>query len=544
VSKRALKRLQKFQKNLYEKAFQEASHHPLIDAPTIIKYSEHFYESLPKNFKKTEVDSILDDLDASDFLLYGDFHTLKQTQKGLVRLLKEYRHHQPERPIVLALEMFKARDQELIDRYLRGDLSETQFLQLCQYDHTWGFPWDNYKIILDFASGQNIRIVGINTDSAGKDQLRTRDRFAAKILQDIHAQNEQALVVCLIGEYHLADQHLPKHLTPQYELTRILTNIDHYYFLTGQSSAEAPATDYLLLKPRLYCILNSPPWIKWQSYAIWEEMKAVEGQIVDEGANQQILYTEETFDLDYQIFNLLTHLTEFLKVDFRKNDLTRFHTHLEPNETEVIRILKQSGLPVSQANHALERIDREGFYFIPQSSTILIGEINLNTIAEAAGQFLFSLLHPITNDMNQADQTYHRILMTSSGVLASKILNPRRHDVSRSDYEILLSQLQRRRLIGYQKKLRDATRLILRILNRLESGEHATLHHSAINYDHENQFELSTRLGQVIGYKTYQKIMQTTDSSIEFNYFFQFSAQEIAPKEHYTYLINCLYQQD
>ena len=42
------------------------------------------------------------------FLLYGDFHTLKQSQRGLIRLLKAYSSLYRERPIILALEMFKA----------------------------------------------------------------------------------------------------------------------------------------------------------------------------------------------------------------------------------------------------------------------------------------------------------------------------------------------------------------------------------------------------------------------------------------------------
>ncbi|MFW7380108.1 MAG: ChaN family lipoprotein [Oligoflexus sp.] len=540
VKKRALRRLQQFQKDLYEKAFLQASNHPLIDAPTVIKYSEHFYDSLPKTFKKTDINRILKDLDRSDFLLYGDFHTLKQTQKGLVRILRDYIGHNPNRPMVLALEMFKARDQELIDRYLRGDLSEEQFLQLCRYDHTWGFPWENYKIILDFALKQNIRIVGINTDVVGKDQLRTRDKFAAKILQEIHSNNEQALVVCLIGEYHLADEHLPKHLEPEHSYTRILTNIDHYYFLTS-NKIEVPNTEYLALKSRLYCVLNSPPWIKWQSYAIWEEIKSAKGELVLDDPRARILYTEESFDLDYQILNILSHLAEFLSINFRKNDLTRFHTYSDPSETDIFQITANFEIDESYVETAIERLDREGFYFIPEGNIILISDVSLNNLAEISGQLLFNLLHPIQDDFIDADRVYHRILMTSSGVLASKVLNPRRRCLDKKQYETFMSQLSRRRLIGYQKKMRESIRMLVRLLERIEQGSRGDLHYKMIEYDLENQMEISIRLGQVIGYETYRKIMKTPNSSFEFANFFQFSTTNLDPKEQYIHLIRCLF---
>lgn len=540
MKKRAFRRLQQFQKDLYEKAFLQATGHPSMDAPTIIKYSENFYQSLPKNFKKTDITKILRDLDRSDLLLYGDFHTLKQTQKGLVRLLQDYQLHQPKRPIILALEMFKARDQELIDRYLKGDISESQFLQLCQYDHSWGFPWENYKIILDFALRQGIHIVGINTDLAGKDTLQDRDRFAAKILSEIHRNHQKALIACLIGEYHLADEHLPKHLEPYNTFTRILTNIDHYYFLSS-NKVEVPNTEYLALKSRLYCLLNSPPWIKWQSYAIWEEIKSAESQSMPADPKTHIVYTEDSFDLDYQIHNLLSHLTEFLSLNFKKSDLTRFHTHAEPSEADILQIAANLDLDESHVETANERLDRDGFYFFPEGNVILVNEVNLNNIAEIAGQLLFNLLHPIQDDFIDSDRVYHRILMTSSGFLASKVLNPRRRCLDKSQYEVLLEQLKRRRLIGYQKKIRDSIRILVRVLNRIEQGLKAHLHYKMIEYDLENHMEVSTRLGQVIGYETYRKIMETPNSTFEFANFFQFSTTDLEPKDQYLHLIQCLY---
>ena len=91
------------------------------------------------------------------------------------------------------------------------------------------------------------------------------------------------------------------------------------------------STDYLQLKPKLYCILNSSPWIKWQSYAIWEEMQAAAGVVAESYVNKPA-YTEEHFDIDYQILLLMSHLKEFLNIKIAKTDLCRFQVRLHPSK--------------------------------------------------------------------------------------------------------------------------------------------------------------------------------------------------------------------
>ena len=322
MSRRNNLKLFEFHKNLYEKALNVANDYGSIGSPTILQYADDFYKSLPKSFKDSDLNSVLTELELSDVLLYGDFHTHWQTQKGLIRILESYITLHPEREIVLAVEMFRAADQEILNQYLREEISEDILLKKTDYEMIWGFPWENYKAIVDFAKDNGIQLVGINSDKAGRDSLKRRDVFAASVLNELVESYPESLCICLIGEFHLGDNHLPDKLKAfDLKVTRILTNIDQFYF-ARRAMTDYSNNDYLLLKEGLYCLLNSPPWIKWQSYSLWEEMKAAErDQEFEE------FHTFASFDIDCQIMSVLMHLTEFLNLNFREIELSNFHSY-------------------------------------------------------------------------------------------------------------------------------------------------------------------------------------------------------------------------
>ena len=87
----------------------------------------------------------------ADIILYGDFHTLKQSQKGFVRLLQELAVFNPSRPRLIAMEAFQANHQEVLDLLQQQKITEQDFLCRIDYEKTWGFPWRNYQRIVSHA---------------------------------------------------------------------------------------------------------------------------------------------------------------------------------------------------------------------------------------------------------------------------------------------------------------------------------------------------------------------------------------------------------
>lgn len=537
LTKKSLNRLEQLQKRLYEKAYKHASNTPLIDAPEIIRYSENFYNSLPATASHIEQDLLLQKISESDILLYGDFHTFKQTQRGLIRLLRNYVKFDNKRSIILALEMFRRDDQQLVNQYLEGLIPEEDFLEQCKYSSTWGFPWQNYKVILDYARHNNFKVLGISTETTQSNSLNTRDQFAAMVLNKVYSQKPNSLIVCLIGEYHLADQHLPKHLDKKCRHLRILANIDHYYF-ANFGRERISGTEYIQLKKDLFCIINAPPWIKWQSYSIWEELRSAELENIEDGLE----YTEETFDLDYQIVNLLNHLNDFLKLGLKKTDIYQFQTYLDPSEKDFRVIFSSSLVKKYRQEEIKADLELNGFSFLPETNTAIIKSISLNNLAEICGQLLYHYLHPIKNSHHSLENAfYHRIMIFSCGVLTSKILNPRRKCNDLSYYCKLKKELHNKRLYGNEQCLRATTKQLIKFINMWHEKEEASFPtRSLVKFDSQNRGMLSSHLGHLLGHYTYQHVIGTMNFDFEFTQFFQFSQQTINPFEQFLLVTDTL----
>src|SRR5690606_5335320 len=324
-------------------------------------------------------------------------HTLRQSQRGFLRIMRSYQERLRDRKIVVALEMFKARDQRILDTYMAGQMSEQAFLEAISYENDWGFPWHNFKMILDFARVNGFPVVGINTSGGGRDTLAQRDKFAAQVLLNTAAEYPDHKIFCLIGEYHLADGHLPAALERESKkrkqtakLLRVLCNTDRYYFAL-QKQNDAKSTEYLKLRPDYYCVINSPPWMKWHSFSIWEEMRHLgHAELADTGGdfnNDTDIFTEENYDFDYQFFEFLKRLSDFLPLKVDESDLENFYIAYSKEGSFVadVNAVDDDELVVRQV---IKRVITDGVYFLGPLNKVLLTYLSVNNFAEAAGQFL------------------------------------------------------------------------------------------------------------------------------------------------------------
>ena len=494
-------RLYEFHRSLYLKALQNASHHTPLDTPNLLRYAEEFYKSLPKKYKESHVNALIRDLEKKDLLIYGDFHTHWQTQKGLIRILEQQLTFHPEREVVISVEMFRASDQVHINRYLRDEITEDALLEAVEYDRFWGFPWENYRMIVNFAKANDIAVFGINSDEAGRDSLATRDSFAAEVIADLSKRYPESLNVCLIGEFHLADEHLPKQLTP-YKIRhlRVLTNIDQFYF-DRKTYTDYSKNEYLYLKEGLYCLLNSPPWIKWQSYSLWEEMKSAE-----EEEDESDLYTDESFDIDGQIQGLLQQINEFLNLNISEIELTNFNSSSFLTAAELSHIASRKDVSSYSSAILEQRLAIDKHFYLPERRLCLINKVSLNHLASLSGQILFSMLHPIKDLSDDEEIFFHRILMISSGILTVKILNPRFKCPDIFSFEADLKRLNRRRLGSGDQTYRKALRYVIKLYYKILLGRYRISKQIA-SYDRENHGLYSLMIGQLIGVETYKLIM-------------------------------------
>ena len=118
-------------------------------------------------------------------ILVGDFHALKQSSRGLLRILRKM-----DSPVILCLECIYSEDQRYLDQFLAGVLNEKDFLSRIQWKKKWSFPWENYRPLFKWAQSTNAKVFGINISTKAK-TLKERDEASAELIQKIRLANQQ-----------------------------------------------------------------------------------------------------------------------------------------------------------------------------------------------------------------------------------------------------------------------------------------------------------------------------------------------------------------
>jgi uncharacterized iron-regulated protein len=104
---------------------------------------------------------LLKQLAQTQIVYLGETHDRAVDHAAQLQILKELQQQQPK--LIIAMEMFQRPMQSLLDRYLRGELSETALVERSEYRTRWGFPWEFYAPILRFAKAQKLPVIALNT---------------------------------------------------------------------------------------------------------------------------------------------------------------------------------------------------------------------------------------------------------------------------------------------------------------------------------------------------------------------------------------------
>lgn len=525
--------LKLLQRSLYEKAYEEANSLAAISSPKIIRYSKQFESSLPLAFEKTNQADVLEAAREANVIVYGDFHTLRQSQRGFLRILRAYQQRYKTKKMALFLEVFRHQDQHYLDAYMADEISQEELLKLTNYSRDWGFPWLNYKMLLEFAKEHKLPVFGINSDNAGRDSLSVRDRFAADILVKYASAHKDHRLFCLVGEYHLADEFLPKQLerasvgNESLSLIRIVNNVDKYYFQL-ESSPRAMTTEYLRLSKNFYCVINSPPWIKWHSVTVWDEMRGMySAQATEEFLDDDLddySYTETAFDIDYQFLTIIKNVMGFLKLRVDERALDHFTVHTFPDDGLFEELQDRYQFTDAELSFIIERVTRDGLFLVVEGGLILLTRFTLNNMAESAGQYM---QHSRRSDEFEAGDLcvtfYRRVLQAAAGMVASLVMNPRRkaHDIYY--HRRLVNFYGGRKLQSIKRERRDLSKLILDHHNWLRTcrwEEYDQFEHrmaSLLRKEKASYGECSRAIGNMLGATLYKKFLthQTDNASLQ-----------------------------
>jgi hypothetical protein len=379
----------------------------------------------------------------ADIILLGDYHALPASQLYCATLLE--RLAQSGRPLVLALEMVFARDQHILDEWQQGEINEHELRRRIRFDVDWGYDWAPCAELLRRARAAGARVCGLDCIPRGDmRRIAARDRHAALKLAEIRRADPQAQIVVLIGESHLAPNHLPAELAqalPGERALTVLQNVDPLYW----SAAGEPCdrVEAVRISPKALCVFNATPLEKYESYRLCIE------RWLNPGAQN------EAPDFAPSVYNLVAALARALRID-------QYSPHNSTQPKFLVDSLPEvySGVTADHVKRLLARVSRasaaeathrmceSGACYVPERNALLIHRWDLASCAEQVTRFVHAACRgglwrnpdPLeaetieTDDSELAgDRFYAAVMEHALADFGARLLNPARPAVREAD---------------------------------------------------------------------------------------------------------------
>jgi hypothetical protein len=406
------------------------------------RYIREFHEE----FSRFEAISSLDDLIIAcykaDIIYIGDYHVLPAAQQFAARLLGEVAARSQR--VILCLEMVFTRHQRTLDRFMKGEIGEGDFLRAIRYDQDWGYDWPSFRRLFEVARERGVSVFGIDSEPrSGFRYIRRRDAHAAATIADIAVRHPAAKIVTVIGESHLARNHLPRRLQDQLKSRGlekrgviVLQNLETIHWQLAERGIDH--VDVVTLGPDRFCHFNTGPIAKYEAYR-----QAIEAWDADADDGDAV-------DLAPTIGSVIDAILKFLRVDkyawpVRQAGRRAFLVDVYPDvysgldDGDLRRLLRGHGLAPEEAEEILGHVRRRGSCYVPRINAIFIGQFNMVHAGEEAAHFVnLALKNEIyeraPGEMPQHDLFYTGVIEEALGFFGSKLIDPTRNHFFETEF--------------------------------------------------------------------------------------------------------------
>jgi len=455
----ARKELIEIQKKIVARLEEEIRESVVDDSPMMHQYRQEYEREVQKYSRTATQRELVQKLMEADIVFCGDYHTLALAQLTSERLLHQAVHR--GRDVIIAMEMVYEKHQEVVDRYLAGKMDDDEFLKKIDYEQNWNFVWENYKVIFDFAREHNISVLGINTPGrSGRHHLRKRDEFSAEIIARASVENPSYLIFVMDGDWHIASTHLPAQVEKQFKKRKVkrrfltvFQNSTAIYWLLAKRHL-AHRIDVVQIRKGTYCVINSTPLVKLQSFLNWEQ------DIRELGYSD--LWEKGVTRIDYtdQVAQIISTVTSYLDIEVKGLDNFSVYSTADLDFLDVL--MNRGDFTSAEIRQIKHQIAVDESYFIPKGNIIYLSNLSLNHAAEEATHFInitCSGMPPAIE--NRIDEFYHRTLIEAIGFLGSKIINHKRECYRISDYRQFVEEYSNKKLASEMAVMRTVSKFIL-----------------------------------------------------------------------------------
>jgi len=501
------------QRRLVKRARAQLSVAALRERAEMGRYREALRRATGRFDRVSSRGELLEAAAASRVIFVADFHTLRQAQRLPLRLLEQLAAGSggpaggPSPAIALGVEMVLSRHQRALDRYLRGELAEPEFLDAVHWERTWGFSWTSYGPLLDHARRASLPVLALNSRAAGPLRLERRDRHAGELLARFVQRHPQTRVVVLFGELHVAEG-LPRRFQlacrargVEAPYTVVFQNVASVYDRLARDGLEQFAEVLRFgggrdpwLRGR-FCVLNATPLARIQSQLYWEENRLSEdrdGWSVDLSGY-----------LGDQVVELVGTLCEFL--DLPLPDLNRLTVMAGAALSHPRFWLARQGRTILR-REIDTRVLQPGPPAPAEPDVVALSAGSIDHAAEKAAHFV----HVRTSGSSPAtaraprERLYYQAVRQALGYFGSKVFNHLRTTWLEPDWVVLAGP-------GKDARTRSVARWVVRQLDEertvLDGG--APPQPSAAEQMPEERIALVGRaLGYMLGERLYSAVIQ------------------------------------
>lgn len=433
--------LHRIEKRIYQQNQQIIRDSSEVIDKNFTRYENH-YRRTTYDYQKTATVKELETLiKKSHVVLVGDYHTLDQSQRSFVRVLRSYFRSQ-DKNIVVALETIQNKHQRILDCFMASVISDKDFIKKIGFQKHWFFDlWENYTVIFDFLKYHAIPTYGIEADNAEKRSLKERDIFMAERIVELAQKNPDKVIFVLVGDLHLAPQHLPREIQRAARSGRggvsppvILSLYQNSPTIYWQLSEKNLVDHTLLVKIRdgEYCRMHTPPIIVQQSYLNW--------LYHEEGAFDWI-------DAKASFVGIVERLATLLEIK-----LPADHDNIEVytcGDLSFMRILRQGRLFNKKELRFIHgQVLRSQSYFMAKARVAYIANVSIHHAAEEASHYLKFLLSGLEKSRSHKDAFYANVLHEALGFFGSKIINAKRKCARLADFVAEIKYLKNAELVA------------------------------------------------------------------------------------------------
>ncbi len=401
-------------RDLYQYVLNQVNSRSGSPQSEINKYKKSYDYLNHRTWRISHRDDLFQVIRKSRLIFLGDFHSLHQSQRSHLRILKNIQL----KSYRLAVECIAFQHQKYLDQWLAGDLADDVFLKKVSWKKAWGFPWENYQEIFNWAKKNQVPVIALNDIKHRnlKDSLKKRDIIANQILnQQLEKSNEPIFV--MYGETHLASKYLMKDFEEDgIKYIKVFQNVDEIYFELMDLNQEDDI-DVVKCNKNEYCIMNVPPWVKWQSHLMFLENKydhEIENESLDftDYIDQYIRLISQELNLNISSKNL----SVYSSFDF--SFLKRLQQETTREEYSFYKLL----------------IEEERTFYIPRLGFGYLGRSTINQASSLAMQYVYFQFNKIKNIKFILPGDFLSLIwLEAVCYFGSKLINPKRKTETMDD---------------------------------------------------------------------------------------------------------------